>query len=161
MSWFVTLFVMFKVSPLHAPTPLPAAIEPGLFDVPVIVKSPCVHAGFVLSGCVENACTAAVTAVIVTAPALGLLKLPDKATDPPGYKPLADEVWTTTTLDGVVVAALPVPEPAAVQYAYAALPTTMVMIAIASAVFFVMGAGHLAGILVVAYRDLSARKATS
>lgn len=54
---------MASVRPLHDPTPVPDAMDPGVLDVPVTVKSACVHAGLVLSAWAEKARTAAVTAV--------------------------------------------------------------------------------------------------
>ena len=63
LSWLAPVFSMFNVSPLHDPTPFPLAIDPGVLEVPVMLKSACVQAGLVPSGCVLNACTAAVTAV--------------------------------------------------------------------------------------------------
>jgi hypothetical protein len=54
-------------------------------------------------------------------PALALLKLPDNATVPPGVSPLDADVCTTVTLVALAVVAEPVPDPALVQYANAAV----------------------------------------
>ena len=68
-----------------------------------------------MSACRLNGVTDAVTAVTYTLLELGLVKLPDNATVPPGARFVGETVWLTVIDDGVPVAALPLPLPETVQ----------------------------------------------
>jgi hypothetical protein len=115
LSWLVPALLMLRDKPDHEPTPFPGAICVFTFAAPVTEKSAWVHAGFAASACTLNGVTDAVTDVMYTEPEFGLLKFPDKAAAPPGYRPTGNAVWFTVTAAPVPVLALPEPLPVVVQ----------------------------------------------
>src|SRR3954454_3132779 len=110
LSWLPAPSSMRTVRPVHDPTPLPPVGTTLAPEEPPIAKSASVHAGLVLSVCDENVWTAAVTELMCTACGFGLSKCPDNVIAvPPGYIPLAVDVWWTVMAEVVPVDAAPEP----------------------------------------------------
>ena len=98
-----------------------------------MAKSAWVQSGLAASTrCEANACTAAVTELMLTEPGFGLVNVPaSAAVGPPGYSPPGEPVWLTVIAD--VVPAVEAPDPLApwVQYARARPPMASATVSIA------------------------------